>query len=128
LFALTVGILLFLWLRIEDSAVFPAVFMGFGSTLTAGYLWLTTRFGGKSLPMRYLFPGAALLGALSGLAVSAVSAALMLLKNGMHGHAFPDYPFGVIVETLQRAPLWALAGALACLGLALAWRALRSES
>ncbi|PJF26317.1 MAG: hypothetical protein CUN53_08335, partial [Phototrophicales bacterium] len=46
-----------------------------------------------------------------------ITSALMLLKNGLHGHVFPDYPFGVIAEMLLRAPVWIGAGALT----ALAW-------
>lgn len=126
LIALATGIMVFLWLGIEDNSIAPAVVMALGLALIAAFLWLMSRFGGRTVPERYVFIGAPLLGLLIGLSTSAVSAVLMLLKNGMHGHAFPDYPFGVFADILRTAPVWALAGALAGLGLALVWRALRA--
>lgn len=128
LFALTVGIMVFLWLGIEDNSVFPAAVMSLLSTVTMLALWLSRKLGGKTLSARRLLSGAALVGALGGLGTSAAGAALMLFKNGVHSHVHPDYPLGLIVEILQRAPLWALAGSLTGLGLALAVWALRNTS
>jgi hypothetical protein len=54
-------------------------------------------------------------------------ALLMLIKDGLHAHLFPDYPFGMIVDILGRAPLWALAGILAGIGLLLAWWAIKQN-
>lgn len=125
LLILAYGILVFLWLRIEDNSVLPAVTAGLGLSLLAAFIWLTNNLSGRTLRLRYALPGAALLGGLCGLGAAAATAGLMLLKNGMHGHVFPDFPFGIIVEILQRAPLWALAGGLIGLGLALAWWALQ---
>jgi hypothetical protein len=125
LLTLGYGISVFLWLRIEDNSLLPAVVAGLGLSLLAAFLWLTNNLGGKGLRLRYVLPGAALLGALCGLGAATATTGMMLLKNGMHGHVFPDFPFGVIVEILQRAPMWALAGGLAGLGLVLAWWALK---
>jgi hypothetical protein len=125
LIAIGCGALLFFWLRIEDNSTLPPVLAGLALTLVAAFLWLDGALGGKTLRLRYVFPGAALLGGISGLGTAAAAALLMLLKNGTHGHVFPDYPFGVIVEILRRAPLWALAGGLAVFGISLAWWALR---
>ena len=79
----------------------------------------------RYVPPRFRIVGAALLGAIAGLGGVLATVALMLLKTGMHSHIFPDYPPGEMLEMLQRAPTWALAGALAGVGLALAVRALR---
>jgi hypothetical protein len=125
LIALVCGIAIFFWLRLEDNTILPAVLAGLALSLLAAFLWLNNKFGGKTLRLRDALLGAALFGALCGMGTAAVTAGLMLLKNGMHGHFFPDYPFGVIVEILQRAPLWALAGGLASLGLTLAWMGLK---
>jgi hypothetical protein len=65
-------------------------------------------------PLIFILSGGAIGG---GGAVTA--AAAMLLKNGLHGHIFPDYPFGVIAEMLLRAPVWMAAGALTALALLL---------
>lgn len=125
LLVIACGAFLFLWLHIEDNSIFPAVAAGFMLTLVTAAIWLNRHFGGRTLALRLFLPAAALVGAVGGLGTSAATALLMLLKSGMHGHVFPDYPFGVIVEIVQRAPLWALAGALACFGLVLAWVALK---
>ena len=128
LLTIACGVVVFFWLRIEDNNVIPAVIAGFGLSLLGAFIWLTKNLSGKTLRPHYLLFGSALLGAVCGLATAVGTAGLMLLKNGMHGHAFPDFPFGVIVEILQRAPSWALAGGLAGLGLILAWWALRASA
>jgi hypothetical protein len=125
LLALGYGLSVFLWLRIEDNSALPAVVAGQALSLLLAVLWVTRNYGGTTLRLHCILPGAMLLGAVCGLATAATTTGLMLLKNGMHGHSFPDFPFGVIVEILQRAPLWALAGGLTGLGLAFAWWALR---
>lgn len=125
--ALISGAALFMWLSVEDNTIAPAVIAGLVLSLVTAYAWINNNLGGKTLSLRSVISGAALLGAVIGLGTAAAASGLMLLKNGMHSHVFPDYPFGVIVEILQRAPLWALAGGLAGFGLALAWSALRPE-
>jgi hypothetical protein len=127
LLALGGGLAVFFWLRIEDNSVLPAVIAGLVLSLVGIYVWVTRNLSGKALQLRWILPVAALLGAVGGIGSAVATAGLMLLKNGMHGHVFPDFPFGVIVEILQRAPLWALAGGLAALGLALAWWALTNN-
>jgi presenilin-like A22 family membrane protease len=52
----------------------------------------------------------------------------MLIKNGLHAHLFPDYPFGLIASVIARAPAWALAGSLAGLALMLVWAAKRPHA
>jgi hypothetical protein len=66
-----------------------------------------------------------LLGAADGLGTSVATAVLMFFKNARHAHVFPDYPAGMIIAVLERAPLWAAAGALAGLSIGLAWLALQ---
>ncbi len=123
--SLAYGGIVFLWLRIEDDAIWPAAAFGAAAAVIAALAWASRTFGGQHLPGHYVAAGLALLGALSGLATAAIAALLMLLKNGLHAHLFPDFPFGVIVAVLQLSPVWALAGGLAGFGLALAWLALR---
>jgi hypothetical protein len=128
LLPLIYGLAAFLWLRLEDNSVLPAVLVGLGGALVTGGFWVARRAGGKAFPLPYALIGAALFGALIGLATAPATAAAMLVKNGLHGHLSPDYPFGLIAAILARAPAWALAGALAGLGVMLAWAALaRSE-
>ena len=114
--------ILFFWLRLEDNSIWPVVVLGAGlAALTVG--WTTMgELGGHEIRTRYVLPGAALLGALTGVGAALATAALMVVKTGMHGHLFPDYPPGEIIAILQRIPIWALAGGMTGLGLALAWR------
>ncbi|MCI0350326.1 MAG: hypothetical protein L0Z53_12955, partial [Acidobacteriales bacterium] len=93
LLAIGCGIVLFLWLRLEDNTVLPAVTAGLGLSLLATFLWLTNNLGGKTLRLRYALPGAPLLGAVCGLGTAAATAVLMLLKNGMHGHVFEQHQY-----------------------------------
>lgn len=123
------GIALFIWLRLEDNAVWTAAVLG------VGLAWLIfrppppspapLRREGASLarvPPLHVERAAGgevrfiLRGALIGGGGAVVAAVLMLLKTGSHAHVFPDYPLGVILAMLERAPVWALAGALIGLG------------
>lgn len=107
-----------LWLQLEDNSVLPAVAFGLGGAL----LFVIRRAAQHHLSE--LLP-AAPAGAATGLLAALAAAALMILKTGMHSHAFPDYPPDQILAVLERAPLWTLAGMLAGTGLALAAKALR---
>ncbi|MFN8379483.1 MAG: hypothetical protein U0452_12520 [Anaerolineae bacterium] len=106
------GLIVFLWLRLEDHGVVQALIMGLVVALLATSLWLWPRLANRPLKVGWFAMLAALTGATFGLITAASSAFLMLLKNGFHGHLNPDYPAGVMAETLARAPVWALAGAL----------------
>jgi hypothetical protein len=112
----------FVWLSIEDNSALPVAVLGALLALTSGYVFVTGRYGGMSLSGGEALRAALLAGAGWGLGAALATASMMLLKNGVHAHLFPDYPFGMIVDVLRRAPLWALAGALAALGgLLLVW-------
>jgi hypothetical protein len=104
------GLGAFIWLRLEDNAVWSAALIG----LLISALFTLSMVGVSRSPLIFILSGGAIGG---GGAVTA--AAAMLLKNGLHGHIFPDYPFGVIAEMLLRAPVWMAAGALTALALLL---------
>ena len=59
------------------------------------------------------------IGAGVGAGTALITALLMIWKTGMHAHPFPDYPTGLILDILRRAPMWALAGILVGVALAL---------
>ncbi|KXK20119.1 MAG: hypothetical protein UZ15_CFX003001838 [Chloroflexi bacterium OLB15] len=63
----------------------------------------------------------AALGGLAGSGTAASAALLMLIKNGLHGHLFPDFPFGMIAGVLALAPIWAIGGGLVGLGIGTVW-------
>lgn len=121
--AIVYGGAIFLWMSIEDHLVLPAAFFGIGVALMIGGLWLTTTFGGKRFTAQVVVIGAMVFGGAAGIGASVSTALLMLLKNGMHAHIVPDFPPGLIVDTLARAPAWGLAGCLIGLGAALSWAA-----
>ncbi|MFW5771784.1 MAG: hypothetical protein ACOCZH_00570 [Phototrophicaceae bacterium] len=124
--ALACGIAIFAWLGPEDTHVWPVAALGTVTAALAVWLWTLGKLGGARLNGRQLALLAALLGAVTGLASSIITAGLMLLKNAYHAHAFPDYPPALMGAMIQRAPTWALAGTLAGLALALAWQALNA--
>lgn len=121
--ALAFGAALLAWTSLEDNHVWPVALLGWGlSALLVGWrVWGSV--GGQRLPLRAAAPGAALVGAITGLGACLAAVGLMLFKNALHAHIFLDYPPGLMLATLERAPAWAAAGGLAGLGLVLIWRA-----
>ena len=106
------GLTVFFWLRLEDHGVVTALLMGLIVAALALAFWLWPRLAARPWTHASLVVAAALTGGLFGLLTAVFSTLLMLLKNGFHGHLNPDYPAGVLLDTLARAPAWALAGAL----------------
>lgn len=121
------GLAVFLWLRLEDHGVVPAIIMGLILAGLALIAWLWPRLANRPLKPGRLVLLVALSGVGLGLLTALAAAFLMLLKNGFHGHLNPDYPAGVILDTLVRAPIWALAGGLLAAALTLVWLAARSR-
>jgi hypothetical protein len=117
--ALIFGIMLFLWMRLEDFQMLPVV--AFGTAFAALTLlgWLLGRLGDKTISTRALVFGAILSGALLGLSAVITISALMFFKTATHAHVFPDYPPAQILAMLERAPAWTLAGALGGAGVLL---------
>lgn len=118
------GLILLLWMSVEDNQVWPVALLGAGlSGLVVG-LNLLKRWGGRNVPINIALPGAILLGGLAGLGASLLTGGLMVFKNALHGHVFLDFPPGLVLAVLERAPVWALAGGLVGLGLVLLWMVL----
>jgi len=99
--------LVFFWLPIEDTHVFPAQVVGaLGSALAiAGWYWRL------SCPAWSRIQAAAA-GLVAGLAAPAAAALLLILKIGLHGHSRPDFSLQDIVDLLSRTPIWMVGGAL----------------
>ena len=121
------GLAVFLWLRLEDHGVVSALIMGLVVAVLIVINGLWPRMVGRSRKPREVIVLAAACGAGLGLMTALASAVLMLLKNGSHGHINPDYPAGLMLDTLARAPVWALAGALLAIAVALATLAARKR-
>ncbi len=121
LIAMGYGLALFLWMSVEDNAVWPVTLHGLGLAALIVNLALLDKMGGKFIPPRYLPFAGALWGALIGLGASLAVTGLMFFKNAVHAHFFLDYPPELMLAILRRAPAWTIAGSLAGIGLALAW-------
>lgn len=122
------GFGLFLWLSVEDNAIWPVTVFGFGLSALMAALTFSDKLGGKRFPLRVLLPVATIFGALVGLGTAIATATLMFFKNALHAHVSWDYPLGLMLAIVQRAFAWASAGALAGLGLTLGWLALDSKT
>jgi hypothetical protein len=128
LLVLGYAIALFVWLSVEDVATWPAVLFGLGLSSLIVILLTLAKIRGRWLARRYVPLFSLLLGAAVGFGTAITTAGLMFFKNARHAHVFPDYPAGMMLAMLERAPLWAAAGALAGLSIGLAWLALRGVS
>lgn len=110
------GIVVFLWFSPDESGwLVIALGVGISALIAAHALF---RLGGQTVTMRWWFPGCVMLGGLVGAGAALATAALMLLKTGLHAHIFPDYPLVVILGILSRLPAWSAAGGLGGLAVA----------
>lgn len=125
LLTLAYGGMLLLWLSAEDSAVWPVTGFGLGLATLMLLLTLSDKLGGRRIPARVLPLAASLIGAVVGLGTAVTTVLLMFFKNAVHAHVFLDFPPGLMLAIVQRAPVWGLVGGLGGLGLALMWLALR---
>lgn len=116
------GAAIFVWLRVEDNHLLPVVLLGWMSAVVLAGSWALTvaaSFRWEVLPPSLALPLGALAGAGTGLGAALITPVLMLLKNGLHAHLFPDFPFGVITGVLVLAPAWLFSGMLIGAGLVL---------
>ena len=119
--ALLIGASIFLWLRLEDDTVIAAAIGGLLITCLIVIGWAWRKVGGREYTWRWLLAVCAALGGLIGLGTAVSTALLMLIKNGLHAHIFPEFPFGMISGMLPLAPIWALGGVLIGLGIGAVW-------
>lgn len=102
-----------LWLPLEDPSLWPPLSLGtaFASLLTLRLLAARLYRQETGAGRRLLLTTAG--GALSGAGAAPIAVGLMQLKNVQHAHSIPDFPFAILLSTLQLAPQMALGGALA---------------
>jgi hypothetical protein len=117
------GLVVFLWISPEDNRVTPVAVLGLGLSALLVILAITGKAGGRQIPARYVIPGGVVLGAIMGVGAAITTTGLMLIKNGLHAHLFLDYPPGLMLAILERAPGWGVAGGLIGLSLAFIWLA-----
>ncbi len=109
------GLIAFIWLSLEDNSLLSVLAMGIGTAMLSVTHMLYAYAVLSNLRRRVRY---ALIGALSGGGAALAAAGLMFLKTAIHAHAVPDYPFASILGMAARTPIWAAAGAL--LGMAVA--------
>lgn len=110
------GLLVFIWLGLEDSNVERASFLGIGSSfLITSYIFIN-RFGGHRFSTITLLLSFIGIGALIGSGAALATVCLMFFKNVYHAHIYPDFPTELLADILMRSPLWAFIGALIALG------------
>ncbi len=127
LLAIGYGIMLFVWVTLEDNAIWPVSLLGLGLAILIVYLTIIDKINGQLFAVRWLpFIGIAS-GGLIGLTAGLCITGLMFFKNAVHAHVFLDFPLGLMLAMLQRTPSWTAVGALLGLGSGLGWMAFMAE-
>ncbi|MBN8593846.1 MAG: hypothetical protein J0M33_18970 [Anaerolineae bacterium] len=119
------GLVLLLWMSLEDTHTEPVVVLGVALSLLVSLRTLLRRLGGQEVSIRQLLLILAFSGGLVGVGASISTALLMFFKNAWHAHLFLDFPPGIMLAILERAPAWGLAGVLIGIGIGLSWLAAR---
>lgn len=119
------GLVFLLWMSLEDTHTEPVVVLGVALSLLVSLRTLLRRLGGQEVSIRQLLLILAFSGGLVGVGASISTALLMFFKNAWHAHLFLDFPPGIMLAILERAPAWGLAGVLIGIGIGLSWLAAR---
>jgi hypothetical protein len=113
LLAILLGIILLVWVSIEDQSVTWVVLFAAVICMLAA-AWLLASFPRPPTGKGWLvYPLAGLLG---GAATAPVALLLMAIKTGLHGHTVPDYTLAQMSDVLISFPIWVGAGAFIGLG------------
>ena len=121
--ALVLGIIILIWLTIEDETTLWVVIISVAICIwAAGWVLAKPVEGEKWIILRH-----SLVGIGAGLAIAPLGILLMALKTGIHGHASPDFTVPQMHEVLSRTPFFALSGFLVGLGSGL-WRLARRNA
>ena len=104
--AILLGVMILLWLSIEDRDERRAVFLA-AMLSTLGALVTGLRFGARLRGYWYI-----LLGGTFGLLVPLLAVLLMVVKTGLHGHSVPDFTLAQISAVLRQIPVWSVVGLL----------------
>jgi hypothetical protein len=113
LLAILLGIILLVWVSIEDQSVTWAILFAAAICVLAAAELITS----SPLPQRargwLVYP---LAGVLGGAATAPIALLLMAIKTGIHGYAAPDYTPAQMSAVLAGFPIWVAAGAIIGLG------------
>lgn len=115
----TIGVVLFFWIGYEDRTTVTPILIG-GLLATALSFDLAPRIRSGKIPGLHSRLGVCTLtGLISGALAMPLAALCMLVKLSLHSHVPPEYSAIQVLAVLERFPVWAGAGALAGLALAL---------
>ncbi len=121
------GLMVFFWLSPEDSTVWISISLGLlGAILLVASLLVHYREG-LSIPVNIVAGFGLGIGGVIGFLTGPLTTLLMIVKNARHAHLYPDFSPGLILEILERLPIWTLAGGLFGLGVGLYWRSTRLD-
>jgi hypothetical protein len=121
--AFLLGILVLIWLPIEDQNVLLVVLISGGiCTWAAAWILVKPVEGNRQIILRH-----GLVGMGAGLAVAPLGIMLMALKSGIHGHGTPDFTVAQLQEVMSRLPFFTISGLLIGLGSGL-YRIVRRDS
>lgn len=107
-FAITTGILVLVWLSIENDSLFLLTIISALIT-TLGMIVLLSRSSWPFLDRWYAYP---LAGAVTGLLIIPAALVLVLVKIGLHNHPLPDFSPEQVHALLRLTPALILAGFL----------------
>ena len=106
--ALILGGLWLFWLPLEDHKLLGVFLFAIAISILITLRFTHSQFWGRWLPgIRIIF-----LGGLWGSLIVPLALFLMALKNGLHGHASPEYSSGQILNVIKSFPYWILLGGI----------------
>lgn len=128
LIVIAYAVSLLIWISLEDTHTEPVVALGTLLSLLVSLHTLLRRLGGQRVTLQQLLAILILGGGLVGAGASLSTALLMFFKNAWHAHLFLDFPPGLMLAILERAPAWGLVGLLIGTGIGLSWLVMRREA
>jgi hypothetical protein len=115
--AMATGILVLVWLSIENDSLFLLIIIS-ALTTTLGMIVLLSRSSRLVLARWYTY---LLVGAVTGFLIIPVALMLVLVRIGLHNHPQPDFTPEQVQALLRLTPASILAGFLTGLGIHL-WK------
>ncbi len=104
------GILILLWLPIEDTSEKPAIAI---ALVISVLLALRVLFGEQH--QRGIIR-LTIIGVLAGTAITPIALLLIAFKTGLHSHGVPDFPVEQIINLLRGTPFFSIGGLFLGLG------------
>jgi len=108
--AIGAGILILLWLPIEDTSEKPAISIA----LVISVLLALRALCGRQYQQGII--RMTLIGGLAGTAITPIALLLIAFKTGLHSHGIPEFPVEQVIALLRRTPFFSIGGLFVGLG------------